>query len=176
MKWKINVRWSILHSYHSCVRGVSTGYWLDSRGWIPGRGKMFLLSTTSRLVLGPTQAPIQWVPRAVSRGVKTFANYNYFYIMPYLISRVPSFLIESRATPGISASILYSLADDIIVNNPQRIPEDHNLIKHHHHHQTNLEFPDTRICCYSSVQEIVFCYGTQDSQLSPFESRHQTVH
>jgi hypothetical protein len=36
---------------------------------------------------------------ALSRGVKTFANYN------YLISRVPSFLIESRATPGICASI-----------------------------------------------------------------------
>jgi hypothetical protein len=26
------------------------------------------------------------------------------FLMPYLISRVPSFLIESRATPGILAS------------------------------------------------------------------------
>jgi hypothetical protein len=25
------------------------GYRLDSRGWIPGRGKMFLFSTTSRV-------------------------------------------------------------------------------------------------------------------------------
>jgi hypothetical protein len=105
MKWKINMRCSTLHSYHSCVRGVSTDYWLDSRGWITGKGKMFLLSTTSRPVLGPTQAPIQWVPGAGSRGVNTFVNYNYLYIMPYLISRVPSFLIESRSTPGISASI-----------------------------------------------------------------------
>jgi hypothetical protein len=104
MKWKIIVRWSTLHSYHSCVRGVSTGYWLDSWGWITGGGKMFLLSTTSIQVLGPTQAPIPWVPGAVSRGVKTFANYNYFYIIPYLISLIPSFLTESRARPGISAS------------------------------------------------------------------------
>jgi hypothetical protein len=40
-------------------------------------------------------------------GVKTFANYNYFYIMPYLISRVPSFLIGTRATPGIFSSNIY---------------------------------------------------------------------
>jgi hypothetical protein len=32
IKWKINVKWSTLHSYHSYVRGVSTGYGLDSRG------------------------------------------------------------------------------------------------------------------------------------------------
>jgi hypothetical protein len=51
--------WSALHSYHSCVRGVPTGYGLDSRGLIPGRDKMFLFSTTSRLILGPTQPPIQ---------------------------------------------------------------------------------------------------------------------
>jgi hypothetical protein len=41
---------------------------------------------------------------ALSPGVKIFANYNIIYIMPYLIYRVPSFLIESRATPSISAS------------------------------------------------------------------------
>jgi hypothetical protein len=38
-------------------------------------------------------------------GVKTLLNDDYFYIMPYLDSRVPSFLIESRETPGILASI-----------------------------------------------------------------------
>jgi hypothetical protein len=64
----------------------------DSQGWFTVGGKVFLLSTTSRPVLGPTQSPIQSVPGAVSREVKTFANYNYFYIlvMPYLISRIPS--------------------------------------------------------------------------------------
>jgi hypothetical protein len=35
IKWKINVKWSTLHSYHSCVRGASIGYGLDGRGWIP---------------------------------------------------------------------------------------------------------------------------------------------
>jgi hypothetical protein len=36
----------------------------------PGRGETFLLSTLSRLVLGLTQLPIQWVPEAFYQGVK----------------------------------------------------------------------------------------------------------
>jgi hypothetical protein len=28
----------------------------------PGRGEIFLLSTSSKPVLGPTQPPIEWVP------------------------------------------------------------------------------------------------------------------
>jgi hypothetical protein len=36
----------------------------------PGRVKNFLLSTSSRPVRGPTQPPIQWVPGAISPGVK----------------------------------------------------------------------------------------------------------
>jgi hypothetical protein len=36
----------------------------------PGRVKNFLFSTSSRPDLGPTQLPIQWVPRALSPGVK----------------------------------------------------------------------------------------------------------
>jgi hypothetical protein len=59
IKRKINVKWSTLYSYHSCARGVSTSHGLDSWGWIPGSGKIFLFSTTSRPVLGPTQLPIQ---------------------------------------------------------------------------------------------------------------------
>jgi hypothetical protein len=76
IKRNINVKWSALHSYPPCVRGVSTGYGLDSRGCIPGRGKMFF-STTSTPVLRPTQPPTSGY-----RGLITFANYNYFYIMP----------------------------------------------------------------------------------------------
>jgi hypothetical protein len=68
-KWKINVKLGTLHSYHSCVCGISTGYGLDKRVWIHGR-KMFLFSTTSRQVLGPTQPSIHWVPRALSLWVK----------------------------------------------------------------------------------------------------------
>jgi hypothetical protein len=36
----------------------------------PGRVKNFLVSTSSRLVLGRTQPPTQWVPGALSPGVK----------------------------------------------------------------------------------------------------------
>jgi hypothetical protein len=36
-EWKINVKWSTFHSYHSGVRGVSTGYRLDGRGWMVSR-------------------------------------------------------------------------------------------------------------------------------------------
>jgi hypothetical protein len=36
----------------------------------PGRVKNFLFSTSFRPVLGPTQPPIQWVPRALSLGAK----------------------------------------------------------------------------------------------------------
>jgi hypothetical protein len=40
--------------------------WFDSRC---GLG-IFLFTTASRTALGPTQHPIQWVPGAVSLGVK----------------------------------------------------------------------------------------------------------
>jgi hypothetical protein len=47
-----------------------TGYELDGRGLIPGKGKTFLFSTASRPALGSTQ-PIYCVPgEALSRGVK----------------------------------------------------------------------------------------------------------
>jgi hypothetical protein len=78
-KWKINVKWSTIHSYHLCPWRHNG---LVSRGRISRRGKMFLFSTTSGPVLGPTQPPFQWVPGALPQVVKTFANYNYFYIMP----------------------------------------------------------------------------------------------
>jgi hypothetical protein len=36
----------------------------------PGRAKNFLFTTSSRPVLNPTQPPIQWIPGALSPGVK----------------------------------------------------------------------------------------------------------
>jgi hypothetical protein len=53
------------------VVGVATGYGLDDRGvgvWVPVGSTIF--STSSRLALGPTQPPLQWVPGAFSPGVK----------------------------------------------------------------------------------------------------------
>jgi hypothetical protein len=46
-------------------------YGLDDRGSIPDRGQgIFLLAPASRLALGPTQPPIQWVLGVLSPGVK----------------------------------------------------------------------------------------------------------
>jgi hypothetical protein len=44
---------------------------LGDQGLIPGRGKgIFPLTFESRLALGPTQPPDQWVPGVLSSGVK----------------------------------------------------------------------------------------------------------
>jgi hypothetical protein len=57
--------------YKSCCdfeSGIATAYGLDVQDSIPGRS--FLFFTASRLALGPTQPPIQWVSEARSPGVK----------------------------------------------------------------------------------------------------------
>jgi hypothetical protein len=47
------------------------GYRLDDRGFESWQGMgIFLFTTASRPALGPTQLPIQWVPGALSLGVK----------------------------------------------------------------------------------------------------------
>jgi hypothetical protein len=52
--------------------GIATGYGLDDRG-VGARvpvGSNFIFSTSSRPALRFTQPPIQWVPGALSTGVK----------------------------------------------------------------------------------------------------------
>jgi hypothetical protein len=48
--------------------GIVTSYELDDPGSIPGMAGIF--STTSRPPLGPTQPRTQWIPQAISPGVK----------------------------------------------------------------------------------------------------------
>jgi hypothetical protein len=53
--------------------GIALGYGLDDRGlgFDSRRGLgIFLFNTASRTGLGPTQPPIEWVPGALSLGVK----------------------------------------------------------------------------------------------------------
>jgi hypothetical protein len=53
------------------VVGIATGYWLDDRGVgvrVPVGSRIF--STSSRPALGSTQPPVQWVPGALSPGIK----------------------------------------------------------------------------------------------------------
>jgi hypothetical protein len=54
--------------YCNSVTGKVQSAWRRSSS--PVRVKNFLFSTSSRPALGPTQPPIQWVPWALSPGVK----------------------------------------------------------------------------------------------------------
>jgi hypothetical protein len=48
----------------------SVGIVTDGRGSNPGRGKIFLFSTSSTPAPGPNQPPIQWVSEAIFQGVE----------------------------------------------------------------------------------------------------------
>jgi hypothetical protein len=65
----------IINNFRSCDSsvGVALGYGLDDRGSrvrFPAELGIFLFTTVSRPALGLTQPPIQWVPGALSLGVK----------------------------------------------------------------------------------------------------------
>jgi hypothetical protein len=50
---------------------IALGYCLDGRGFDFRQGLgIFLFTTSCRLVWGPTHPPIQWIPGALSTGVK----------------------------------------------------------------------------------------------------------
>jgi hypothetical protein len=51
--------------------GKNINYGLDDRGFDSRQGlRVFLFTNAFRPALGPTQRPIQWVPGALSLGVK----------------------------------------------------------------------------------------------------------
>jgi len=59
------------YSPHQSISRLTTGWTIGLAGFEFRRGlKIFHSDTVSRLVLGPTQPPIQWVTEALSLGVK----------------------------------------------------------------------------------------------------------
>jgi hypothetical protein len=63
----------LLYVSHSSAVGIATGYGLDYIGvgvQVPVQFKHFNFSISSWLAVGPIQPPIQWVPGALSPGVK----------------------------------------------------------------------------------------------------------
>jgi hypothetical protein len=58
--------------YHAMkIYPVLTGWTIGVLGFDSQRGLgIFLVTTASRTVLGPTHPPIQWVPGALSVGVR----------------------------------------------------------------------------------------------------------
>jgi hypothetical protein len=69
-------RHSFIRSQGTCqsvsqVRSGQPATGLNDRGSIPGSGRnYFVLATTSKPILRPTQSLIEWVPGALSLGVK----------------------------------------------------------------------------------------------------------
>jgi hypothetical protein len=60
-----------MHGSRNSSVGIALGYGLDDRVFKSRqRLGIFLFTTASRTALGPTQLPIQWLPGALSLGVK----------------------------------------------------------------------------------------------------------
>jgi hypothetical protein len=62
-----------IHQSRDSSVGIALGYGLDDRGSrvrFPAGDGNFLFTTAFGMALGPTQPPIQWVPGALSLGVK----------------------------------------------------------------------------------------------------------
>jgi hypothetical protein len=107
-----------------------TAHLLDGRSPTAGRSKIFLLSTISKSILGPTQPPIQWEPGPIPPGVKRPGRETYhslpssnvvknseakpqlphvFMACSYLIKHTDNFTLPPVAHLFIWTKILYPL-------------------------------------------------------------------
>jgi hypothetical protein len=73
LSWRSDLRW-LPYSPRTDINGTWSGVWVPAEA-----GNFFFLITASRMALGPTQPPIQWVTGAPSlgssgRGVKLITH------------------------------------------------------------------------------------------------------
>jgi hypothetical protein len=72
----------LIYRYPTGISGLLV-YGLDDRGFESRQGlRIFLFITVSRLVLEPTQPPIQWVPGNPSLGVKRLSREAKHHLVP----------------------------------------------------------------------------------------------
>jgi hypothetical protein len=67
-----NIHMQHTHTHRKSARSVSvmTSYGLGDQGSVPERVGVFSSTLYAKPALGPTQSPVQWVPGALSHGVK----------------------------------------------------------------------------------------------------------
>jgi hypothetical protein len=97
-----------IHKNRDSSVGIALGFGvlgLDSRRGL----EIFLFTTASRTALGPTQPPIQWVPRALSLGVKRPGS-------------------ESDHSPPSSAEVKES--GELYIHSPNKPPRGGAQLKH----------------------------------------------
>jgi hypothetical protein len=105
------VKWNISKQTHGMAEQnrqsvYRLGYLLDNLNLsaIPGMGRdFFLFCRISRRMLGPTQSPIQWVPTAVSPGIKEKLREDFH-------STPPSVEVRNEWSPSFTPPIAFPSA------------------------------------------------------------------
>jgi hypothetical protein len=69
------------------IVSLTTGWTIGRSRFDPRQGQIFLLAPASRLALGPTQPPIQWVLGVLSPGVKRVQGVT-LTTRPHLVPRL----------------------------------------------------------------------------------------
>jgi hypothetical protein len=73
-----------MHALIPYFPSIVTMLVLDDRGLFSGRDRILIFATVSRLTLGPTQSPFQWVPGAHPGGKAAGCEADHLHLVPKL--------------------------------------------------------------------------------------------